>query len=126
VTSADNPRAHLDQYAAALRDVRQAAGGPRPEYARAPVGSVSSILDRAAQLAAEDGTSLLVAAIAGTLAMHLPFVEAEHIGAVLLDLSEFLTGFVDHPDTAEGRKASQDLPALVALVGQEMYSGGAR
>ena len=122
----DNPRAYLDQYAAALRDVRQAAGAPRPEYAAAPVGSVSSILECAARLAAEDGTSLLVAAIAGTLAMHLPDVRAEHIGAVLLDLSEFMTGFVDHPDTAEGRKAAQDLPALVALVGQEMYSGGAR
>lgn len=130
MTSNDNPRAHLDQYAAALRDVRQAAGGPRPDHVTLPPGldpeQASAILDRAAGLVADDRFELLAATIAGTLARHLPFVPAAHIGAVLLDLSQFMLGFVDHPDAAAAAKAAEDLPVILALVGQEMYSRGAR
>lgn len=127
MTSNDNPRAHLDQYAAALRDIRRAAGDPLPEHVTLPEGLAATILDRAAGLVADDRFDQLAAAIAGTLAKHLPFVPVEHVGAVLLDLSEFMLGFVDHPDAEAAAKASEDLPVILALVGQEMYSaGGAR
>lgn len=123
----DNPRAHLDQYAAALRDIRRAGGDPLPDHATLPEGMAATILDRAAGLVADDRFDLLAATIAGTLAKHLPFMLVEHVGAVLLDLSQFMLGFVDHPDAEAAAKAAEDLPVILALVGQEMYAaGGAR
>lgn len=126
MTTNNNPRAHLDQYAAALRDLRR-ADGIRPDHAALPPGlppeQARKILDRIAGLAADDRFNRTAAAIAGTLAAHLPFVPAEHIGAVLLDLSQFMLAFVDHPDPASV-PAAADLPAIVALVGQQMYAAG--
>ena len=129
MTNLDNPRAHLDQYAAGLRDLRASAAGARPEHVSLPFGmdptQASAILDRFAGLATDDRLDEVAAVLAAILTTHLPFVPAEHIGAVLLDLSQFMLGFVAHPDPASV-PAAADLPLIVALVGQEMYSGGAR
>ena len=128
MTDPGNPRAHLDQYAAALRDLRDAAPA-RASHVTLPPGldprQAAAVLDRLGRLAAEDGFDQMAAAIAGTLTAHLPFVTPEQIGAVLLDLSQFMLSFIDHPDPASV-PAATDLPVIVALVGQEMYSGGGR
>lgn len=125
MTANDNPRAHLDQYAAMLRDLRQSNGRVLPGYATLPPGmapsQASEIVNRLAGLARQDGFGQTAAAIAHTLTSHLPFVPAETIGAVLLDLSQFMLGFVAHPDAGEAAEVAAELPLLVAFVGQEMY-----